>query len=170
MPLSDHLVIENANIMFRNFAGLEKPPYNALGDRNFLIFLEPDMAAKMRRDGWNVKSMKPREEDDNPQEYVQVAVNYQKGRPPRVVLISSAGRTELGSDEVGIIDIIDIKNADVTLNPYNWDVNGNQGVKAYLRSAFITIDEDELDLKYAHVPSANPTQSSSSTANEEEMV
>lgn len=166
MSLADNLMIENAHVMFRNFAGREQP-FNSEGDRNFCIFLEAGQAEDLKSKGWNVKTLRVREEEDEPQSYVQVAVNYKKGRPPRVVMITSRGRLDLGADEVEMLDYADIKNIDVILNPYEWEVNNNKGVKAYLKSAFVTINEDALDLKYADVQDANPTKSAaSSTANE----
>jgi hypothetical protein len=158
----DNLMIENANIMFRNFAGREQA-FNSEGDRNFCIFLEPKLAEKLLAQGWNVKQLRAREEDDEPQSYIQVSVNYKKGRPPRVVIITSRGRLDLGADEVEMLDYADLKNVDVILNPYEWEVNGKSGIKAYLKSAFFTINEDEFDLKYADVPDANPTKNSNST-------
>lgn len=149
-----NLLIENARLIFRNFAGKEQQ-YNSAGDRNFCVLLEPELAAQMRKDGWNVKELKAREEGDEPQAYVQVTVNYGKGRPPRCVLVSSRGRSDLGPDEVEIFDWADIKQADIILRPYHWDVNGNQGIKAYLKTAFITINEDQLELKYAELQDAD---------------
>lgn len=167
MQVREKLVIENARIMFRNFAGREEK-YNTLGDRNFLLCLDPALADELRAEGWNVKQLKPREEGDIPQDYVQVAVNYRKGRPPRLIVISSRGRMELGADEAILVDMMDIKNIDVSVAPYEWEVNGNTGVKAYLRTAYITINEDELDLKYAGLPDANPTSPPSTIVNEDE--
>lgn len=159
----DNLMIENARIMFRNFAGREQT-FNSEGDRNFCIFLEPGQGEDLQKHGWNIKHLRAREEDDEPQAYVQVTVNYKKGRPPRIVIITSRGRLDLGADEVEMLDYADIKNIDVILNPYEWEVNGNKGVKAYLKSAFVTINEDELELKYSGLPDAQvPTMSSTAS-------
>lgn len=147
----DSFVIEDARLMFRNFAGRERE-FNSAGDRNFCILLEPHMAEQLRHDGWNVKELKVKEEGETPQAYIQVTVNYSKGRPPRCVLISSRGRNDLGADEVEILDVVDIARADVSLNPYHWEVRDNKGVKAYLKSIYVTAQEDELDIKYAQVP------------------
>ena len=149
-PKQDEIMIEDADLIFRNFSGRERE-FNSEGDRNFCIMLDkkPEILQVMLERGWNVKYLKPREEDDEPRPYIQVKVEYKKGRPPRCVLVSSRGRTDLGADEVEILDMAEIKNADVILNGYHWDVNGNQGVKAYLKSIYLTIHEDELDLKYA---------------------
>lgn len=154
MPNNDTLLMEDAQILFRNFAGAEKT-FNSAGDRNFCVLLNPRLADKLRAEGWNVKTLKAREEGEEPQPYLQVAVNYKKGRPPRCVMITSRGRTDLGADEVEIFDWADIKKVDLILNPYPWDVNGNKGVKAYLKSIFVTLNEDELELKYADVQDAS---------------
>lgn len=160
--LEKHM-IENAHVIFRNFAGREMT-FNSEGDRNFCILLDSKVADDLKSQGWNIKYLRAREEGDEPQAYIQVAVNYKKGRPPRVVIITSRGRLDLGADEVEMLDYADIKNVDVIINPYPWEVNGNKGVKAYLKSAFVTINEDELELKYSDVQDARPT--SSSIANE----
>ena len=148
------LLIKDARLIFRNFAGKQQQ-FNNPGDRNFAILLDPDMAAGMAKDGWNVKHLKPREEGDEPQAYIQVKVEYEKGRPPRVVLVSSKGRNDLGASEVELIDAVDIKKADVLIRAYNWQVNDNTGTKAYLKTAFITMNEDELELLYSDLQPAD---------------
>lgn len=144
------VTIEGANIMFRNFAGREGR-FNQEGTRSFAVFIDEDVYAAMERDGWNVKRLKPREDEEDGlgQPYIQVSVKY-KGRPPRIVLISSRGRTEVTEDLVDMLDAVEIANCDVILNPYRWLLpNGDTGIKAYLKTMFLTINEDELELKYA---------------------
>lgn len=151
----NNVVMENVRIIFRNFSGKEGQ-YNREGDRNFAVLLDPKTAKQMERDGWNVKVLKAREEGDDDQPYLTVAVNF-KGRPPRVVLITSHSRTNLTEDTVGTLDWADIINVDLIVRPYEWAVNGKTGIKAYLQSIYVTIQEDPLEAKYADVnPASDP--------------
>jgi hypothetical protein len=148
--------IEGTRIMFRNFAGKEGQ-FNRAGDRNFAVPLDPETATRMVEDGWNVKQLRPREEGDQPQDYVQVSVSY-KNKAPRVILVTSRGRTELKEDELDILDYAEIANVDLILNPYKWVIPARgkdeekSGVKAYLKAIYITLREDEFEKKYANVP------------------
>lgn len=150
--------IDDARIVFRNFAGREGM-YNREGERNFAVLLDDDLAKVLENDGWNVKYLKPREGDEEGhlQPYLQVSVNFE-GRPPLVVMITSRGRTTLGADECEVLDWADIKMVDLIVRPYDWVVNGRSGTKAYLKSLFVTIEEDELELKYADLEQL-PTRS-----------
>jgi hypothetical protein len=144
------LVMENARIIFRNFAGKEGQ-YNREGDRNFCVLLEPHVAEQMEKDGWNVKALRAREPGDPDQPYLQVSVSF-KIRPPKIVMITSKGRTTLTEAECEVLDWVDVRIIDLIVRPYEWSVGGKSGVKAYLKSFFVTIEEDELELKYAEVP------------------
>ena len=138
--------------MHRNFAGKEGK-YNREGDRNFSVILDDTVANQMQLDGWNVKWTKQREPDDEPVAFIQVSVNFH-GRPPRVVMITSRGRTPLDEDQIEMLDWVDIRTVDLILNPYEWEIGDKSGVKAYLQSMFITINEDPLELKYADLDDA----------------
>jgi hypothetical protein len=138
--------VEDAQIIFRNFSG-KASQYNAEGNRNFAVILDDDTAEAMAADGWNVKYLKPRDEDDTPTPYIQVAVKFDV-RPPRVVMLTSTSRTSLDNDSVEMLDWADIRTADLIARGYEWEVNGKTGIKAYLQSLFITIEEDELERKY----------------------
>lgn len=146
-------VLENVELMFRNFAG-RGDNYNREGDRNFAVRLDQGIAEAMAADGWNIKLLKPREDDgpnDPRQAYLQVSVSY-KVRAPQIYLVTSRNRTLLTEDMVSLLDEVEIINADLSINPYEWEVNGNFGVKAYLSKAYITIQEDALDAKYDDLP------------------
>lgn len=72
---NDSVVMEGVRIIFRNFAGKEGM-YNREGDRNFGVLLDDDVAEAMAKDGWNVKWLKARDEDEEEQAYLSVAVNF----------------------------------------------------------------------------------------------
>ena len=147
MPEQKTFMIEDARIIFRNFAGKEGQ-YNREGDRNFAVVLPENLAGKLLEDGWNVRYLKAREEGESDTAYVQVAVNY-SNRPPRITMITTTNRTVLGEESADVLDWMEIKTADLICRGYEWTVNGKSGVKAYLQSLFVTIEEDELDQKYS---------------------
>lgn len=150
------LTIRNAKIFSRNFSG-EEGKYNPAGRRNFCVFIDDlRVAEEMKADGWNIRFLEPREESEQRRAFMQVAVSY-KNRPPKVVLISSRGQTMLEEDKINMLDWAEIDNVDLTINPSRWDVNGNKGIKAYLRSIYVTIVEDELDQLYSNVPDSAVT-------------
>lgn len=141
-----NLTLEDITIAFRNFKGKEDT-YNREGDRNFAILLDEKRASDMLADGWNVKYLKAREEGDVPQAYIQVAVSY-KNQPPRIGMVTSRSLTYLDESQLELLDWVDIETADVTLNPYRWEVNGKSGIKAYVKSLFVKIEEDYLQTKW----------------------
>ena len=144
--------IEGAEILYPNFKGREGP-FNALGDRNFCVILDNKTAKQMKDDGWNVKFPdKKNDEDDVKSPYIQISLKY-KYRPPKVVLISSTSRTYLNEEMVEILDGMDFANVDLIANASHWEVNGKTGIKAYLKTLYVTLDEDDLDLKYGVVGS-----------------
>jgi hypothetical protein len=140
-------MVEDAQLVFRNFSGKEGQ-YNREGDRNFSVFLPEDVVEVMIKDGWNVKFLSSRDEDEVDRAYIQITVNF-NNRPPRVVMITSTARTNLTEESVGVLDWAAIETCDLIARAYDWSVNGKTGTKAYLQSMFVTIEEDALERKYA---------------------
>lgn len=155
MPPDNTVLMEGVRIIFRNFAGKEGQ-YNRMGDRNFAVLLDDEVANAMAEDNWNIKWLKPRGEDEeeSPQAYLPVSLSY-KGRPPRVVMITSRGRTNLDEEQVEMLDWATIINVDLIVRPYEWLVNNKTGIKAYCQSIYITIEEDELERKYGELDQAS---------------
>lgn len=151
------IVLEEREILFRNFSGREGK-FNAEGDRNFNVLLQEEEAEAMKADGWNIKYLEPREEGDERRSILQVTVKYgPKNRPPRIVLLTSKGKTPLDESDISLLDWAEIINVDLNIRPYEWEVSGKTGVKAYLQSIYVTIREDPLDLKYADVADSAST-------------
>lgn len=155
-----NLLLEDVRIMFRNFAGNPTKFDPVGGKRDFCVAIEDEaVAEQLAKDGWNIKYLKGNEEQDLPPlAYMKVKVNFDGGRPPTCVMITHKGRTTLTEDLISILDWSDILKVDMTLNPSSWDVNGKQGITAYLKNIFVTILEDELTLKYAALPEADETR------------
>lgn len=140
------VTIENAQIIYRNFAG-KKTMYNTDGKRRFSVVLDPETASKMRADGWNVRVKEPREEGDDAFFHIEVSLNFGV-KPPKVVMLTSSGRTYLDESSVEVLDYAEFQLVDIVINPYAWEVNGKTGIKAYLKTMFATIFEDDIEKKY----------------------
>ena len=153
-----NIVMENARLIFRNFEGREEK-YNRKGDRNFgLIIDDAEVAQQLMEDGWNIKELTPKNNDDyddTPEViyWLPVTVRFDNV-PPKVMLVTRRKKTRLNEDNINTIDYANIAKVDLTVTPYDWEVNGKSGTKAYLQTMYVTINEDEFADKYADLEEA----------------
>ena len=146
--VEDNLVIENATLLFRNFAGREGV-YNKKGEMNFCVIIpDVDKAQELAEDGWNIRILSPREEGDPVRHYISVKVSFEHF-PPNVWLITRKGKQKLDETSVEMLDYAELRTVDLIIRPYNWEHNGKSGVKAYLKTGYFTLEEDEFAEKYA---------------------
>lgn len=148
--MAKELVMESVQIGFRNFEGREGP-YNRKGDRDFVVFLDRAFAEELDKEGWNIKWPKPNDyinpEEDDRNPYLPVSVGFEF-YPAKVYIISNENVTMVGQDEVEMLDWAELENVDLVIRPYEWEVNGNSGVKAYLKAGYFTIVTNAFDDKY----------------------
>lgn len=140
--------IDNARIIFRNFAGLPSK-FNREGDRSFAIIIpDEELANRLIEDGWNVKVKAPREEGDIPFMYLTVKVKF-NDYGPNVYLKSGKAVNRLNEETIAILDGIDILEINLDIRPYDWETNGKSGRTAYLRGMDVIQNVDRFDEKYA---------------------
>lgn len=168
MQQDNTVLLEGVRLVFRNFTG-RPGPYNGEGERSFGVVLPDQMIdgrplhEVMAADDWNVKQFKEREDEEEGTErefWLPVKVKFDGRRPPRIVLVTSRGRTPLVEEQVHQLDGADITNVDLIIRPFAWGPNssGKSGITAYLKSMYVTIEEDYLDKKYGSQDAPAPAE------------
>lgn len=145
------LMIEDAKILFTNFAGSPTRYNSEGGKREFSVALPLNLVEDLERDGWNVKFRKNADGEFDPERpYLGVKVSY-KFRSPAIWLITGGRKQLMTEDTVGTIDNITIKTADVVIHPSVYDVRGQQGISAYVKELYVVMDDESASFasKYA---------------------
>ena len=145
------LMIEDAKILFTNFAGSPTRYNSEGGKREFSVALPLNLVEDLERDGWNVKYRKNADGEFDPERpYLGVKVSY-KFRAPAIWLITGGCKQLMTEDTVGTLDNITIKTADVVIHPSVYDVRGQQGISAYVKELYVVMDDESASFasKYA---------------------
>lgn len=144
----NRLQIDDARIIFRNFAG-RGDQYNREGDRNFaLVVPDRELADELVARGWNVKVKEARDPDDTPRMHLPVKVKF-NDRGPNVYLQSGNARIRLDENTVKRLDEIDIRSVNLDIRPFDWEINGRTGRTAYLEAIEVIQEIDRFAAQYA---------------------
>lgn len=142
------LEIEDARIIYRNFAGVGSK-YNREGDRNFAVIIpNEEIKEQLVEEGWNVKIKPPRDEDDSPFMYLPVKIKF-NNRGPAAYVRSGDSVTRLNKDTIDMLDEIDIQSVDLDIRAYDWEVNDKTGRSAYLQAINVIQNIDRFGARYA---------------------
>lgn len=146
----NNLTIRDAKIIFKNFSG--KPgKFTPEGRRSFSVIIEdPDLVQQLIDDTWNVKSLRKRDDSDPDRWQLPVAVNYGP-YPPMIYMIAGGNKILLDESTVSQLDWADIIHIDMIIRPREYEIAGRKAVKAYLKTMYVTIQEDELAGDYAYL-------------------
>ncbi len=148
--VNENLQLENCQIgrgSYRNFAG-EKSQFNPAGKRTFVVLLNEAEGQAIEAQGWHIRWREPREEGDERMAMLTVECRF-GDYPPKVMLISGNNRTLLDESNIAILDSAEIARCDLIVRPYNWEVNSNSGTKAYVKSMYVTLQDDDFGGRYS---------------------
>lgn len=148
---NDTIEILGARTIFRNFMG-KGDDYNREGARNFGVVLSKEQAEELSAIGWNVKQRPPREENEDPLYYLKMNLQFQtRGTPPRVVMVGSKSKTPLSEATIDTLDHMVVKTVDVRFRAYEYSPGK---FSAYVVTLFAVIEEDDIEMRYADIPTA----------------
>ena len=138
-----NLVVEDAKIRWRNFAGVEYK-YNEKGIRNFCVDIDNiDVADELKDRGWNIR-IRSVIGSDEIVPYVSVAVRY--GRiSPKIVIVTDRKKTYLDETTVASLDYAELESVDLIIRGREWEPGK---VKAHLKTGYFTIHKDAFADKY----------------------
>lgn len=145
----EYLEFEDCRIMFRNFEG-RAAKFNAPGKRNFCLILNEEDVETFRKEGWNVKETKPKNEDDPIRHYVKINVNMESKNPPKIYMIANRRKTLLTEKTVKELDYAEIQHIDAVISPYPWknDDGSFGGISGYLQTLYVEIVQDRFADRY----------------------
>ena len=156
----DLLMIDDAKICYKNFAGDPTPFNKAGGVREFHLVIPNDEIKEIlmdnkSRDGasWNVRIKAPREEGDSPFMHMKVNVRF-NDYGPKVYLVTGDRQHRLDEEDVGMLDRMDIASVDMDIRPNDTVVNGVAYRTAYLQSIRVhqRSDRFEADMRESEWP------------------
>jgi len=127
--------VDNAKIRFKNFEG-RGSKFNHEGDRNFIWVIEDkDIADMVAAEGYTVRQRENLDGDVYWQ--VKVTVKFNQFGPDIWIENQRGRRVKMEPDMVKELDDIYFGEFDMDIRPYDWEVGGEKGRSAYLKSCLV---------------------------------
>ena len=156
--------LTNADILFRNFAGVEKQ-YNNAGDRNFCVRLDEQIANELASMDIPVKILEPRDEDGEPLRFIKVKIkdfsklysaNVGQHWPEDMPLAERKEKQKLSEASYYSLDDANVQTAWITVSIYRWTMgsgaNKKSGTSLSLSEGFFKVEPNELEAQFFGIP------------------
>ena len=134
------LKIEKAQIVYKNFSGRETM-VNRKGNRNFIVRIDGRKANKLKKQGWNIKCSEIKHKKVW---FLPVSIKdfYDQDKKPTIYMQIKGDKDDIIVDDSNIrfIDYATIDWSHIEVFGYKWTLNGQSGIKAYLKCALFTIN------------------------------
>lgn len=156
---SNTLIWEDITIMgrsYRNFDSAPKSwtPRGQKGPCQFAMALTEARVMELEEMGVEINYTKPwpdAPDDWEPTPFVTVHLRYDN-YPPEVWKVTKSRRVELTEETVGLLNYAEIVTADLRFRVSHFQGARGEGYKLYAQKLYVTVDEDQMDVKYAHIP------------------
>lgn len=148
-----NLIVRNAVIMqgrnvngsWSNFSGNPTRVNPGGGKRTFNVVLPENVAAALQDEGWNIKMIPPKSDDQEDILYfTEIVLNMEKKVEPDIYLCTEwAGtkkKTRLHGDDVSQLDDIRFARADVNIYPHQHD----RGIKGHCNQLVVIQAKNDL--------------------------
>lgn len=154
--------IVDREVRARNFGGEEKRDrvtgrtVNSPGYRNFLLFINEEIAEELKDKGCEVKYTKVQGPNDVPMPYVSITISYFL-KPVEAHMISKTGSsvvdTPLDENHLKVLNSVDIGNMCVELECGKEKVhnNGTRYVPIYAQCIWVEVIPNYIAEKYAYL-------------------
>lgn len=147
LQIRDAVIMQgrNQNGSWSNFSGHPTKVNPQGGKRTFNVVLTEDVATELQNEGWNIKMIPPRTDDQEDNLYfTEIVLNMEKKVEPDVYLCTEwAGKkkkTRLHGDDVAQLDDIRFARADVNIYPHVHD----RGVKGHCNQLVVIQAKNDL--------------------------
>ena len=144
--------VDNAVIIFKNFAGKPTNLNPAGGKRTFNLVVTAEIGERLKSQGWNIKDR----ELDNGETmyYTEIVVNDQSSYPPKIFKISEfmgqKNMTLLKPDQYAKLDQDNLVNIDMDIHPYTHNRGFQGATKGYLKNLWASLESiNDFGGKYA---------------------